>query len=128
MTDDEKEPNLLEQERNALDLIARTPEGLLLHRHLRRVLEAVYDGPDTWTLQGQTGRRTLARDLMRLMAAGIEATSDGRGADKSILSGRRKPIDASPRRRGTERRVELERGDGWLPDSSYDAAGKLKPT
>ena len=116
---EENKVDLYEQERNAIDLIARTPEGKLLHRYLRRVLEAVFDIESESTLRVSQGRRTLARDLMRLMAEGIEATSDRSdgNADKPILTGGRKPIDTSGgQRRGVARRVSIEPGDGWLPE------------
>ena len=120
----------IDQEKNAIDLIARTPEGVLLNRFLRRILETVVEDESDSTLRTTTGRRSLARDLMRLMAEGIKATSVGRSSSDSdsILGGQRKPIDTSGRSGGTRRRVTVERGDGWLPDSAYDDAGNRKPS
>lgn len=82
MTDDPINP--VKEEEEAIDRIARTHDGVLLHRYLRRVLETVVDLQDDGALRTQNGRRTLARDLMRLMASGIEGTS-GR-ADQPILT------------------------------------------
>lgn len=88
MTDEKTQaPTPLEEEIRAIDLIARSPEGRLLHRYLRRVLEAVHDLDSDGALRAATGRRTLARDLMRLMAEGIEATTSGRSGSEPILTG-----------------------------------------
>lgn len=95
MTDEQDvQPSPGEQERKAIDLIARTPEGRLLHRYLRRVLEAVFDVEDSGALRTHTGRRTLARDLMRLMADGIEATRDRNAgsSDDPILTRAGAPV------------------------------------
>lgn len=91
MTDD---LNPLEEEKLALDRIARTFDGQLLHRYLRRVLESVIDIPVPGALRTHNGRRSLARDLMGLMAQGIEGSS-GR-LDTSIL---RSPGPIASRRR-----------------------------
>jgi hypothetical protein len=100
----------VEEERLAIDRIARTRDGVLLHRYLRRILEAVHDLPDMSALPLATGRRTLARDLMRLMADGIEGTS-GRSDDSPILT--RSGRSGAPTVRTSRRRV--------LPDPSVDA-------
>ena len=93
MTDDPIDP--VAEEKQALDRIARTHDGVLLHRYLRRVLETVVDLQDDGALRTQNGRRTLARDLMRMMASGIEGTSDGRSdqrGDEPILGRAAKPV------------------------------------
>jgi hypothetical protein len=122
----------LEEERKAIDLIARSPEGHLLHRHLRRVLESCIDFADESTLRQGHGRRTLARDLMSLMAQGIADTArtDGRRTDPA------EPILAtagnarSVARTSARRRVTLESDDGWGFDPGTDpspAAGSEPP-
>lgn len=124
-----EEVNPIDEERNAIDLIARTPEGRLLNRHLRRVLEFVPSIADSDSaLRQWSGRRSLAQDLMRLMAEGIEATRDGTGTstDNSILGGAHKPVSASGRPSGAARRVTVERGDGWLPDDAFNDDGTRK--
>lgn len=63
------------EEIEALDRIARTHDGRLLHRYLRRILESVYDFQECSALRSGNGRRTLARDLMGHMAQGIEGSS-----------------------------------------------------
>jgi hypothetical protein len=56
----------------AIDRIARTPDGLLLYRLLQKVLcGTVAVQHDHCALQFHEGRRTLARDLMAFMSEGI---------------------------------------------------------
>jgi hypothetical protein len=58
--------------KEAIDRIARTPDGLLLYRLLQKVLcGTVAAQSDHGALQINEGRRTLARDLMAYMAEGI---------------------------------------------------------
>lgn len=98
MTEQTNSP--LREELEALDRIARSPDGHLLHRLLRRELEAVApDNSPSGALPALNGRRSLARDLMRSMAQGIEATS-GSHTD-SILARRAEPV--AIRRRGSFR-------------------------
>lgn len=100
--------NPVTEEFEALDRIARTYDGRLLHRYLRRVLEAVYDTPDETALRSHNGRRTLARDLMGHMALGIEGTSgrrDEQRGDEPILT-RSSRSAAGIHRRAGSRRVE----------------------
>ena len=58
-----------EQEANAIKAIAKSDDGALLHRYLRRILETVIELQVDSALREQNGRRSLARALMRLMAA-----------------------------------------------------------
>lgn len=78
-------PSLQAEETAALDRIAHSFDGLMLHRYLRRILETCVDFEDSGALRTQNGRRSLARDLMRLMANGIEAQTSGR--DYAIVPG-----------------------------------------
>jgi hypothetical protein len=81
----------LTEETEALDRIARTHDGRLLHRYLRRVLESCRASDESGALQRHEGGRILAADLMRHMAQGIGDTSDGRD----------QPIVSSPRQSGS---------------------------
>jgi hypothetical protein len=95
------------EEIEALDRIALTHDGRLLHRYLRRILETVYDTADDGALRVHTGRRTLARDLMSHMARGIEGSSgryESRG-DEPILN-RSGSGPTGSRRRAGGRRVD----------------------
>lgn len=105
MADDLKPLDLSAQEIEAIKRISFTSDGLLLHRFLRRVLETVVDVVEPSTLLTQNGRRSLARDLMRHMAEGIEAGSGRRtGTDESILTRSSGAVSAVPAR-GARRRV-----------------------
>lgn len=70
MTDEPLSP--LKEEAEAIGRIAATSDGALFHRYLRRVLETVIDLDSDGALRQQNGRRSLARDLMRLMAEGLD--------------------------------------------------------
>lgn len=65
MTDDEKQ---------ALDRIARTADGQILYRLLQEELCRVSANPKRGALRHENGRRSLAHDLMALMAEGIDAS------------------------------------------------------
>lgn len=94
------------QEIEALDRIARTPDGAMLHRYLRRVLESVRVTEDIGALQRQEGARMFAKDLMRHMAQAVEANS---GRTEPILSSAASPAGAPGRAfRGNARRVAVD--------------------
>jgi hypothetical protein len=94
--DNPTEINPVTEEKEALDRIARTSDGRLLHRYLRRVLEAVVIA-DNGALLAHNGRRSLARDLMAEMAEGIKDA----GRDEPILTRPNRPVatDRRPKRR-----------------------------
>jgi hypothetical protein len=104
MTEPDKPLSPNEQEANAIKAIARSDDGALLHRYLRRVLETVIDLESDGALRQQNGRRSLARDLMRLMAEGIDDRR-AHSTDDSILS--RPGSGGTPvaPRRGAGRRI-----------------------
>ena len=54
----------------AWDRVARTPDGLLIYRHLQRIVMGTA-GPEDSALPRLEGRRRLAADLMAYMAEGI---------------------------------------------------------
>ncbi len=91
------------EEREAIARIAFTYDGLLMHRFLRRTLEAVFDLEPSSALPTQNGRRSLARDLMRLMQEGIESQS-GRSSDSAIFT-RAGSATSARAFRGVSRRV-----------------------
>lgn len=125
MTEEAEKPTSpQDEERRAIDMIARTPEGILLHRYLRRELEFCPDGIDGGTLLGLHGRRSLARDLMRHMASGIEATGAKNGgsgsADAAILNHAGGAVRVRPDRRGAGRRITA---DTIVP--GYDVSNRV---
>lgn len=75
-----------QEEIEAIDRIACSADGRLLHRYLRRVLEAVIDIQSDSALNSHNGRRSLARDLMRLMAKGIDEHGSSSSSDAPILT------------------------------------------
>jgi hypothetical protein len=101
--------NPITEEIEALDRIARTWDGRLLHRYLRRILESAYDFQKVTALRTHNGRRTLARDLMGHMAAGIEGTSgrrDEHRGDEPILNRSTRAASGVHRRPAGARRVD----------------------
>jgi hypothetical protein len=56
--------------KDAWDRIARTSDGLLIYRHLQRIVMGTA-GPDDSALPRLEGRRRLAADLMAFMSEGI---------------------------------------------------------
>lgn len=85
MTDEQMDP--VAEEIEAIKRIAMSADGAVFHRYLRRVLEACFDAPDPSALLLQNGRRTLARDLMRLMAEGInDDRTEHSGGNAPILT------------------------------------------
>jgi len=104
IAEDDKPLSLNEQESNAIKAIARTDDGVLLHRYLRRVLETVFDMDSDSALRQQNGRRSLARDLMRLMAEGIDERH-GSSSDDPILTRAGSGGTVVAARRGAGRRI-----------------------
>lgn len=94
--DNPAEINPVIEEKEALERIARTLDGRLLHRYLRRVLEGVIIAEGS-ALSMHAGRRSLARDLMAEMAQGIRDA----GRDEPILTRPGRPVstDRRPKRR-----------------------------
>lgn len=61
-----------EMMREALHRLGMTPDGELFYRWLQKELMGVMATENLSALQTHNGRRTLARDLMGLLAKGIE--------------------------------------------------------
>ncbi len=99
MTDEPLSP--LDEERKAIARIGFTEDGRLLHRYLRRLLESCRATEEGGALQRHEGGRILARDLMALMAEGI----DGRDRTDQPLVPRTGGPVAVTRARGARRRV-----------------------
>lgn len=121
--------NPVAEESNAIRRIAGTHDGQLLHRHLRRILEAVIDFQDAGALQAHTGRRSLARDLMLLMRDGIDDRSTG-NANDPILAHASGPVGISTRARRDRSRYprvdsfsDALNPDGTDPATSSDPPG-----
>jgi len=98
----------------AWDRIARTSDGGIIYRHLMRLVMA--PAPDDSALPRHEGARTLAANLMRLMAKGI-ADSDRYCVAFVTRTG------AEPERsRGAGRRITEHT---FIP--GYDAPGVAEP-
>lgn len=104
-----------DEETEAWKRLGFSADAALAHRYLRRILETVIDIPEAGALLAHNGRRSLARDLMRLMAEGIEARgrtdTDHSGGTSSggdaILAGQSKPVASRPSG-GPGRRVNAD--------------------
>lgn len=107
--------NPLKEEADAIARIALTNDGRLQHRYLRRVLESVIDFQIDGALSSHNGRRSLARDLMALMAAGIENRAGTDSADAPILSRPARGASVIANTAG-RRRATVTPGDGWGPE------------
>ena len=93
-----------DEEIQAIERIASSRDGMLLHRYLRRILESCRLTDDANSLQRHEGARMLARDLMTIMAKSIEhGIGRPAPADTSIIPAAGKPIAA--RRIAGHRRV-----------------------
>lgn len=79
----------------ALDRIARDQpiagDGQKLYLYAQLIAMDVIEGLDGGALHQNEGRRSLARDLMAKMAAGIEAANSGR-RERPILYKRSEPV------------------------------------
>ena len=92
--------------KEALDRIARTPDGALLYRWLQ--LEALYVEPADvadGALRTSHGRRSLARQLMSHMAEGIESSA----GDRAVVIRRDQPRGDHPIRGARDFRAAVER-------------------
>lgn len=115
MTDEPLNP--VQEEIDAIKRIAATRDGALLHRYFRRVLEAVFDLDSDSALRSHNGRRSLARDLMRHMAEGIDGRRND-SIDDPILSRAGGSIAVSGRARRDPR--SYPRVDSYADDLDPD--------
>ena len=126
MTDETINPHTEEAE--ALRRIAATRDGALFHRYLRRVLETVIDLESDGALRQQNGRRSLARDLMRLMAEGIDGGRPEPGNDP-ILARRGQPVVVGRQRRDRRNFPRVDSfSDDVNPDGTDPASGGPEPS
>jgi hypothetical protein len=88
--------------RDALDRVARSSDGVLLYRYLQKIRLGLTtnDMPDG-ALRWNEGRRSLAAELMALMAEGIRSSARADSPITFAFAGAR----AVARTRGAGRRV-----------------------
>jgi len=101
--------------RDALDRVARSSDGVLLYRYLQKTLCAVTtDSMPEGALRRNEGRRSLAAELMGLMAEGIRSSGRADSPITFALAGAR----AVARTRGAGRRVTADTiVSGWSTDT-----------
>lgn len=121
----------LAEEKAAIKAIASSRDGALLHRYLRRVLETVIDLDSEGALREQNGRRSLARDLMRHMAEGLndDRTDSSNAPILARSSGAVAVTGRSRRDRASYPRVDSY-SDALNPDGSEpkpDAGSERAP-
>jgi hypothetical protein len=108
----------------AIDRIARTPDGVSLYLYCQRRMMAVAHSSEPHTLQRSEGERTFALQLIGLMTKGLiegggRPSISGPGSDdEPIIFAGPKPI-AQPVPRGAGRRIDADtRVPGWdYPDA-----------
>jgi hypothetical protein len=113
----------------AIDRIARTPDGGMLYVYLQRRLMAVLPTTEPCALSTHHGERLFASRLLDLMAKGIiesgGRTSSGDtsgGTEQPIVRPIAQPVDARGAR-GAGRRITADtRVPGWDPPA--DDAGQ----
>jgi len=101
----------------AWDRIARTSDGGIIYRHLMRLVMAA--APDDSALPRHEGARTLAANLMRLMAKGI-ADSDRYCVAFVTRTGSEPERSRGAGRRITERTFIAGYDAGGIPEPSAD--------
>lgn len=114
--------NPQQEEREAIARIALTPDGLLQHRYLRRILESCRATEIDGALSRHEGARILARDLMAIMAEGIESNRAGSSTDQPLVTRSAGPV-AVARTSGTRRRGADAPGWGPEPDTGSPGVG-----
>jgi hypothetical protein len=120
-----------EQFREAIDRLARTPDGGLLYLYLQRRLMAISTATDGGALRVDAGERQFASRLIGLMAKGMQERGGRTGSNDDTSSGSARPIVfavGGPRStggstgRGTRRRVPTGPVTGWdTPDDTGSA-------
>ena len=95
-----------QEEIEAIARLARSNDGPVIRRYLRRILEYVHPpGLTDGHLHELNGRRNVARDFMTHMDKGLEIPNAGSGStDDAILRASGRPnVESAPR--GIKRRV-----------------------
>jgi hypothetical protein len=111
----------------AIDRIARTPDGRSLYLYCQRRMLEVSVSIDPSTLQADHGERRFASHLRGLMATGISesggrTSSDGTSSEQPIVFARPKPVAVGGIRGAGRRITEHTRVPGYDPPDSDDAA------
>lgn len=122
---DEISTKLLQE---AIDRIARTPDGRSLYLFCQRRMMAVNVSMDPSTLQRSEGERTFAAHLIGLMATGISesggrTSSSGTGSDspeQPIVFAVPKPVAVGGPRGAGRRITEHTRVPGYDPPAGGD--------
>jgi hypothetical protein len=99
----------------AWDRLARTEDGLIIYRHLQRILMGTANSDDS-ALPRLEGRRRLAADLMAYMAEGI-ADNDRACVTFAVA----KPVAITGT--GTDARRKWLAGQSWYDDRDTGGAG-----
>jgi hypothetical protein len=104
---------------DAIDRIARTPDGQMLFHHLQKILLNVATPEITdGALRQLEGRRMFASELMGLMAKGIA------DSDRYAITFSRSAEPRPPASRGAARRITADtRVPGWDDPAFGGAAG-----
>jgi len=97
---------------NALDRIARTSDGVLLYRWLQKELMAIPATDKSGALRAHHGRRSLAAQLMAMMAQGVAA---GAGSDRPVV------FQLAQSRRTSDSRAERAAARRGEPSAHPDA-------
>ena len=99
----------------AWDRVARTQDGLIIYRHLQRILMGTANSDDS-ALPRLEGRRRLAADLMAYMAEGI-ADNDRACVTFAVA----KPVAVAGT--GTDARRKWLASQSWYDNSPTGGAG-----
>lgn len=110
-----------QEAKEAMDRIARTPDGFVLYRYLQKELCSICPENIQGALRRHEGRRSLARDLMTLMGEGIDASVRRDGNEQPVIL-QRDGGSNQPRRRQSVRDYVAS-----LPSWSDDAIAADKP-
>ena len=104
----------------AWDRVARTQDGLIIYRHLQRILMGTANSDDS-ALPRLEGRRRLAADLMAFMAEGI-ADNDRACVTFAVA----KPIAGAIT--GTDARRKWLASQSWYDAPDHGQAGSTGNT
>jgi len=99
----------------AWDRVARTQDGLIIYRHLQRILMGTANADDS-ALPRLEGRRRLAADLMAFMAEGV-ADNDRACITFAVA----KPVAVAGT--GTDARRKWLASQSWYDNSQTGGAG-----
>lgn len=106
----------------ALDRIARTPDGQALYLYLQWIAQTIPEAPDPsdGALRANFGRRSLALELMARMGKGIEESGRSSSRDSPVIF--RAPAGGAANKRLTARE-RIARSDPELAALTVQSAG-----